>query len=169
MLTVFRYVAIMLSAFALALGLTHALAVTPDHRLVALSVALQVMATLCAIVLTTRMRERPGFWLAFAGASMFLIATLIWGTSMAPVLVAGGVNLPAWATSNSLQRAGDLFPGGNLDLAALSIWFIGMSFLLLSAIRDPVLRRTPIPRSRGPLPRTDRGPLPLIRVPISRM
>jgi len=94
---------------------------------------------------------------------------LIWGTSMAPVLVAGGVNLPAWATSNSLQRAGDLFPGGNLDLAALSIWFIGMSFLLLSAIRDPVLRRTPIPRSRGPLPRTDRGPLPLIRVPISRM
>ena len=84
MLTVFRYVAIMLSALALALGLTHALAVTPDPRLAAFSVALQVMATLCAIVLTARMRQRPGFWLAFSGASMFLIATLIWATSMAP-------------------------------------------------------------------------------------
>lgn len=164
MLTVFRYVAIMLCALALALGLTHALAVTPDPRLAAFSVALQVMATLCAIVLTARMRQRPGFWLALAGTFMLLVGTLIWATSMTPVLVAGGVHLPAWATSSTLQQAGDLVPGGNLDLAALSIWLVGMSFLLVSAIRQPVLRRSP----RGPLPRA-RGPLPLIRETISRL
>ena len=162
MLTVFRYVAIMLSALALALGLTHALAVTPDPRLAAFSVALQVMATLCAIVVTTRMR--PGSWLAFAGTSMLLVATLIWATSLRPVLVSGGVKLPAWATSPAVQQAADLVPGGNLDLAALSIWFVGMSFLLLSAIRQPVFRgaRVQLPRARGPLPRGD-GSLPLIR------
>ena len=170
MLTMFRYVAIMLSALALALGLTHALAVTPDPRLAAFSVAFQVMATLCAIIVTARMR--PGSWLAFAGTSMLLVATLIWAISVRPVLVSGGVKLPVWATATTpaLQQATDLVPGGNLDLAALSIWFIGMSFLLLSAIRQPVFRgaRVQLPRARGPLPRTG-GPLPLIRQTISRL
>ena len=163
MLTVFRYVAIMLCALALALGLTHALAVTPNPRLAAFSVAFQVMATLCAIVVTSRMRQLPGFWLALPGTILLVVATVIWATSMSPVLVAGGVALPAWATSPTWQQAGDLVPGGNLDLAALSIWLIGMSLLLVSAIRQPVLRRSP----RGPLPRA-RGPLPLIRHTISR-
>jgi len=169
-LTVFRYVAIMLSALALALGLTHALAVTPDPRLAAFSVALQVMATLCALVVSVRMGERPGSWLAFAGASMLLIATLVWATSMTPVLVAAGVKLPAWATSPTLQQASDLVPGGDLDLAALSIWFIGMSFLLLSAIREPGFRGSRVlrPRARGPLQR-NRDPLPLIRETVSRL
>ena len=158
MLTVFRYFAIMLCALALALGLTHALAVTPSPRLAALTVALQVMATLCALVLTIRCRRSPGFWLALFGTIMLFLGTLVWGSSMAPVLVAGGAKLPAWATSNAIIQAGYDLPGGNIDIAALSIWLVGMSCLVLSAIRQPAAHRT-----------RARGPLPLMRETLSRM
>lgn len=157
MLTVSRYLAIMLCALGLSVGLTHALAVTPDPRLAGITTGLQLMATISALLLAVSSRQRPGFGLAVTGTIVLLLATLLWATSMTPLLAASGVPVPAWAGSPVITRAADFVPGGNIDLAALSIWLVGMSCLVLSAIRQPVVRRTA------------RGPLPLMRETLSRM
>ena len=157
MLTVSRYLAIMLCALGLSVGLTHALAVTPDPRLLGITTGLQLMATISALLLAVSSRNRPGFGLAVAGTIVLFLATVLWGTSMTPVLAASGVAVPAWARSSVVIQAANAIPGGNIDLAALSIWLIGMSCLVLSAIRQPAVRRT------------SRGPLPLMRETLSRM
>jgi hypothetical protein len=156
-LTVSRYLAIMLCALGLSVGLTHALAVTPDPRLAGATTALRLMATIAAVMLAVSSRNRPGFGLAVTGTLVLVLATLVWATSMTPLIAASGVPVPAWARSQVIARATDSIPGGNIDLAALSIWLIGMSCLVLSAIRQPVARRS------------SRGPIPLMRETLSRM
>ena len=153
----FRYLAIMLCAMALAVGLTHALAVTPDPQLGSITAVLQVLASVLALILTIRLRHRPGFGMAVGGTLLLLIATLLWITATMPALTAEGVNrFTAWTGSSTMLDRAKMPPKGNIDLASLSVWLVGMSFLVLSAVRQPVVR--------GP-----KGPLPLMRETLSRM
>lgn len=158
MLTVFRYFTIMLGALALAAGLTHALAVNPDARLLTFAALLQFAAALCALVLTLMLRHRPGFGLALGGTIVLVLACLLWTTATAPEFSAEGLSrsLAWWPGGRAMVAGWRAVPGEHLDLVALGTWFVGFSLLVLSAIRQPVVRRPP------------RGPLPLIRESVSR-
>ena len=151
-----RYLAIMLCALALAVGLTQALAVTPDPQLGNITAVLQGLASVSALILALRLRHHPGFGMAVGGTVLLTLAALLWLTATMPTATAETVNrFNAWAglsTVLDLAKIGT----GSIDLASLSIWLVGMSFLVLSAIRQPVVR--------GP-----RGPLPLMRETLSRM
>ena len=152
----FRYLTIMTCALALAVGLTQALAVTPDPQLGNITAVLQALASVSALILALRLRHHPGFGMAIGGTILLTLAALLWITATMPHVTTDAVNrFNAWAGSSTaldLNRIGT----GNIDLAALSIWLVGMSFLVLSAIRQPVVR--------GP-----KGPLPLMRETLSRM
>jgi hypothetical protein len=158
-LTVFRYFTIMLCALALAAGLTHVLAVHPDERLVAIATLPQFAAALCALVLTLMSRHRPGFGLALGGTVALVLACLLWTTSTAPEVSAEGLarGIAWWPGGHAMVLGWRTVSRGDLDIAALGIWFVGFSLLVLSAIRQPGVRRPP------------RGPLPLIKETASRL
>ena len=82
--------------------------------------ALLSAAAASAMLLSLLLRNRPGFGFAF------------WGTF---VLAVSGV---LWAIP---QQAYSVF-------VALATWLLGFSLVVLSSIRQPVMRRAP----RGPLP-----------------
>ena len=148
MLTAVRYITIMLCAIALSLGLTQALTATPNPVLLTTVASLLSAAAASAMILSLLLRDRPGFSLAAWGTFVLAIAGIFWGVLMIPGrqpwLLAMAAALPATAGSEMLQ----LLQQKNAVLYALSAWLLGFSLMVLSAIRQPIVRRAP----RGPLP-----------------
>ncbi len=120
MLTVVRYITIMLCAIALALGLTQALATTPSPVLLTAVRALLSAAAASAMILSLLLRKRRGFGFAFWGTFVLAVAGVLWAVP---------------------QQVHSVF-------VALAAWLLGFSLVVVSAIRQPVVRRAP----RGPLP-----------------
>jgi hypothetical protein len=148
MLTVVRYVTIMLCAIALALGLTQALAATPNPAMLTAVASLFSAAAASAMILSLLLRDRPGFALAAWGTFVLAVAGILWAVLMIPgrqsLLLVMAAALPAAAGSELLQ----LLQQKNAVLFALSAWLLGFSLMVLSAIRQPIVRRA----ARGPLP-----------------
>ncbi len=152
MLTVVRYTTIMLCALALSLGLTQALVSQPDPRLVTAGAALLSATAASSLVLALLLRNRPGFALAAWGTFLLAIAGILWAILMAPGRQPAWLvyAMSRWPAPAALEFQQLLAARGSA-LVALSAWMVGFSLVVLSAIRQPVLRRAP------------RGPLPLMR------
>lgn len=156
MLTAARYITIMLCALALSLGLAQAVATTPDPLLLnAVSVLLSA-AAVSALGLAILLRNRAGFGLAAWGTLLLCVAGVLW----AMVIVPG--RQPEWLlamVSSWPAGAGAAirhwFLSRDSAFVALSAWLVGFSLVVLSSIRQPVVRRAP------------RGPLPLLRSVLS--
>jgi hypothetical protein len=156
MLTVARYITIMLCALALALGLTQALAAAPSPMLFNAVSALLSAAALSALSLAILLRQRAGFALADWGTLLLALAGVLWTLLIVPGrqpewLVAMISAWPAPTGTEVRQWLRDR----DSAFVPLSAWLVGFSLVVLSAIRRPVLRRGP------------RGPLPLVRRIIS--
>lgn len=137
MLTVVRYITIMLCALALSLGLAEALAATPDPSLLRTVAALLSAAAVSALSLAILLRNQPGFGLAVWGTLVLTLAGIVWAIPEVPG------REPAW-----LQ----LLPVKDTVMLSLLAWVLGFSLVVLSAIRQPPVLR-----------RGRRGPLPLLR------
>ena len=148
MLTVVRYITIMLCAIALSLGLTQALAATPSPALLTAVAALLAAAAASSIILSLLLRDRPGFSLAASGTFVLTIAGGLWATLMIPGTQSWMLTMVAAWPSPAGAEVHQLLQQKNAVLYALSAWLLGFSLMVLSAIRQPILQRAP----RGPLP-----------------
>lgn len=151
MLTAVRYITIMLCALALSLGLTGALAASQSPALLTTVAALLSAAAVSSLVLSILLRNRPGAALAGWGTLVLAIAGVLWAILIIPGrqpqwMLAMIAAWPAPAGAEVRQ----LLQQKHSVLIALSAWLLGFSLVVLSAIRQPVVRRA-----------IDRGPLPL--------
>jgi hypothetical protein len=149
MLTVVRYITIMLCALALSLGLTQAWVTSPAPAMLTAVAALLSAAAVSALILSILLRKRPGFGLAVWGTFVLAISGVLWAFLMLPGrqpqwMLAMVAAIPAPTGAEVRQLLHDR----NAVLFALSAWLVGFSLVVLSAIRQPVMRRA----NRGRLP-----------------
>lgn len=148
MLTVVRYITIMLCAIALALGLTQALAASPNPVLLTAVASLLSAAAASAMILSWLLRDRPGFSLAAWGTFVLAITGVLWAFLMIPGRQSWLLAMMTAWPSPAGAEVQQLLQQKNAILYVLSAWLVGFSLMVLSAIRRPILRRAP----RGPLP-----------------
>lgn len=155
MLTVVRYITIMLCVMALSLGLVQALSPAPDPAMQVAVASLLSAAAVSALILAVLLRKRAGFGLAAWGTFVLALGGILWAMLVVPGrqplwLVATISAIPAPTGSEVRQ----FFHAKSALLLALYAWIIGFSLVVLSAIR----RRPSVARRAAA-----RGPLPLFR------
>jgi hypothetical protein len=151
-LRTWRFITLLLASLGMTLGAAHVLELPPKMQYSAelymavtstlyrlfgsVGAAIQVSATLAAVVLAFLVRGRPTFRWTLCGTLCLILSLVLWFALVQPVNA-------EWL--RALQSAPESAAGVYLRLreqweyghvAAFSAWFIGFSLLLLSVIAE---------------------------------